>query len=130
MPFYLLIHIFSVIFPLYWKNNWGYFCLIPCIYSVSPLYYIRKELVYIYIEIQKPNRFKDLLHKIFNKSEDMLFSIIQKIPEKFIPACLMTWIEHYTNKRISELKQQIIRKRWQTIELEKAVDNIHQRQQS
>ena len=86
-------------------------------------------MVYIYIEIQKPNRFKDLLHKIFNKSEDMLFSIIQKIPEKFIPACLMTWIEHYTNKRISELKQQIIRKRWQTIELEKAVDNIHQRQQ-
>lgn len=55
---------------------------------------------------------------------------IQKIPEKFIPACLMNWMEHYTNKRISELKQQIIRNRWHTVELEKVVDNIHNRQQS
>ena len=88
-----------------------------------------KEVKYIYIEIKKPNRFKDLLHKISNKSEDILFSIIQKIPEKFIPACLMKYMEHYTNKRISELKQQIIRNRWHTIELEKAVDNIHNQQQ-
>ncbi|RHR73582.1 hypothetical protein DWW50_03555 [Eubacterium sp. AF15-50] len=87
-------------------------------------------MIQINIEIQKPNRFKDLLHEIFNKSEDILFSIIQKIPEKFIPACLMNWMEHYTNKRISELKQQIIRNRWHTVELEKVVDNIHNRQQS
>ena len=31
----------------------------------------------------------------------------------------MNWMEHYTNKRISELKQQIIRNRWHTVELEK-----------
>ena len=30
---------------------------------------------------------------------------------------------------LSELKQQIIRNRWHTIELEKVVDNIHNRQQ-
>ena len=41
----------------------------------------------------------------------------------------MNWMEHYTNKRLSELQSQIIRKRWQTIELEKAVDKIHDRQQ-
>ena len=84
---------------------------------------------HINIEIQKPTRFKDLLHKIFNRLEDLMFSIIQKLPEKMIPHFLMDWMEHYTNKRLSELKQQIIRNRWHTIELEKVVDNIHNRQQ-
>ena len=37
----------------------------------------------------------------------------------------MNWMEQYTNKRLSELLSQIIRKRGQTIELEKAVDKIH-----
>ena len=93
---------------------------------MSPLYYIWKELIYIYIEIQKPNRFKDLLHKIHSKVEDILFSILQHTPDKFIPKSLMRWFEKYTNKRLAQLKSDVIRKRWQTIELEKAVDNIHQ----
>ena len=84
---------------------------------------------HINIEIQKPNRFKDLLHKIFNRLEDLMFFIIQKLPEKMIPHSVMNWMEHYTNKRLSELKQQIIRNRWHTIELEKVVNNIHNRQQ-
>ena len=94
---------------------------------MSPLYYIWKELIYIYIEIQ--NRFKDFLHKIYDRLEDLIFAIIQKLPEKHIPSSFIKWMEHYTNKRLSELQSQIIRKRWQTIELEKAVDKIHQRQQ-
>ena len=82
----------------------------------------------IYIELNDQNPFKDLLHKIFNRLEDLMFSIIQKLPEKMIPHSVMNWMEHYTNKRLSELKQQIIRNRWHTIELEKVVDNIHNRQ--
>ena len=85
---------------------------------------------HINIEIQKPNRFKDLLHKIFNRLEDLMFSIIQKLPEKMIPHFLMNLLEKYTNKRLAQLKQDVIRKRWQTIELQKAVDNIHNQQQS
>ena len=80
---------------------------------------------HINIEIQKPNHFKDLLHKIFNRLEDLMFSIIQKLPEEMIPRSVMNWMEHYTNKRLSKLKQQIIRNRWHTLELEKVVDNIH-----
>ena len=86
-------------------------------------------MIYIYIEIQKPNRFKDFLHKIYDHLEDLIFAIIQKIPEKYITSSFMNWMEHYANKRLSELQSQIIRKRWQTIELEKAVDNIRVRQQ-
>lgn len=80
---------------------------------------------HINIEIQKPNRFKDLLHKIFNRLEDLMFSIIQKLPEKMIPHFLMDWMERYTDKRLAELKQQIIRDQWKKIALEKAIENIH-----
>lgn len=83
----------------------------------------------MHIEIQKLNRFKDLLHKIHSRLEDLLFSIIRHIPEKMIPAFLMNWMERYTSKRIAELKQQIIRNRWRTIELEKFVDDINSREQ-
>ena len=41
----------------------------------------------------------------------------------------MTWMEHYTNKRIADLQQQIIRNRWYNVELEKAVHDIHNKQQ-
>lgn len=87
-------------------------------------------MIYIYIEIQKQNRFKNLLHKIHSKLEDMLFSILQHTPDRFIPKSLIRWFEKYTNKRLAQLKSDVIRKRWQTIELEKAVDNIHKKQQS
>lgn len=80
---------------------------------------------HINIEIQKPNRFKDFLHKIFNRLEDLMFSIIQKLPEKMIPHFLMDWMERYTDKRLAELKQQIIRDQWKKIALEKAIENIH-----
>lgn len=87
-------------------------------------------MIHINIEIQKPNRFKDMLHKIYDYLEDLIFTIIQKIAKKHIPSSFMKWMEHYTNKRLSELQSQIIRKRWQTIELEKAVDNIRNKQQN
>ena len=38
-------------------------------------------------------------------------------------------LEKYTDKQLAQLKSDVIRKRWQTIESEKTVDNIHQRQQ-
>lgn len=84
-------------------------------------------MILIYIEIKKQNRFKDFSHKIFNRLEDFLFNLFEKMPEKIIPTCLMTWMKHYTDKRIAELQHQIIRSKWQSMGLEKAVNNIHSR---
>ncbi len=83
----------------------------------------------INIEIHKQKRLKNLLHKIHYNIEETAFKLFDKIPEKYIPACLIKWMEHYTDKRLSELKQQIIRSNWQTIEFEKVVNNIHTKQQ-
>ena len=54
----------------------------------------------------------------------MLFSIISKLPERFIPSPLMNWLDQYTTKRISRLQQQIIKHRWQQNTLERAVEEI------
>ena len=54
-----------------------------------------------------------------------MFYLFQKIPEKHIPSSLMNWMEHYTNRRITELQSQIIHNHWHTIEIEKAVNKIH-----
>jgi len=80
------------------------------------------------IEINRPNHFKNFLHKTHDKLEDALFSTILKIPERFIPPFIMEHIEKYIDKRTQELKQQITRQRWQQAHLEKAVDEIHSRQ--
>lgn len=60
----------------------------------------------------------------------MLFSIISKLPERFIPSPLMNWLDQYTTKRISQLQQQIIKQRWQQDTLEKAVDEIRTKKQA
>ena len=54
--------------------------------------------------------------------------LVLKLTESMIPKSVMNWLENYANKRLAELQHQIIRKRWQTIELEKAVDKIHNKQ--
>lgn len=82
-------------------------------------------MIHINIEIKKPNRFKDLLNKIYSRLEDLLFFIIKRTPDKIIPDFLMKWLEKYTEKRLLQLKQEVIRNRWRTVELEKSVDKIN-----
>ena len=72
--------------------------------------------------------FRQKLHKIHYNIEETGFNLFQKIPEKYMPACIINWMDKYTSKRLTELKQQITRIKWQTMELEKAVENLHNRQ--
>lgn len=85
-------------------------------------------MITIDIELKDRNRIKEFFHKIHSKLEDIAFSIIQRIPEKFIPHWLMNWLEKYLDKRISELKQESIRMTWQNMYLQSAIDDIHTRQ--
>ncbi len=85
-------------------------------------------MITIDIEIKHRNKAKKFFQNINDKLEDALFSIILKIPERFIPSFLMERIEKYIDKRTQELKQQITRQRWQQAHLEKAIDEIHSKQ--
>lgn len=82
------------------------------------------------IEIKKNNRFKELLHRIHSKLEDILFNIILRIPERFIPSFLMAYLESYTNKRLNQLKQDTTKLKWKEVTLQKAVEEISNQQQN
>lgn len=83
-------------------------------------------MITIDIEIQRPNRIKDFFKKLSSKSEDLLFFIIQKIPERFIPGFVINWLNRYVEKKTREIQVQIIRQKWQKMYLEKAVEQIRQ----
>lgn len=87
-------------------------------------------MIIIDIEIKDRNRLKEFLHYLYSKLEDLMFAIVQKIPEKYVPQFLMEWLDRYTTKRLNELKQQTIHQTWRNLYLEKAVNDISDRQQS
>lgn len=80
------------------------------------------------IELRDRNKIKEFFHRLHSKLEDIIFSIFQKLPERFIPHWLMNWLNHYTDKRIRELQQQIIKDRWRQDALERTLSNIHSQQ--
>ena len=86
-------------------------------------------MIIIEFEIKKRNRIKEFIHKIYSQLEDLTFSIIMHLPERFIPHWLLNWIDRYTTKRISQLKQQNIKQTWRKLSLDKAVNEISNRQQ-
>ena len=82
-------------------------------------------MIQIDIEIKDHNKIKDFFHRLHSRLEDIMFSIIQKLPERFIPSPLMNWLDRYLDKRISELKQESIKMTWRNMYLQEAIDNIN-----
>lgn len=80
------------------------------------------------IELKDHNKTKEFFRKLRNTLEDLVFSIILKMPDRFIPQWLMNWITHYADKRIQELNQQIIKNIWTQDALERALSDIHSQQ--
>lgn len=86
------------------------------------------EWLIIDIELKDRNKTKEFFQNIHSKLEDILFSIIQKLPERFIPSPLMNWLSRYLDRRIAKLKQESIKMTWQNMYLQEAVDDIRNRQ--
>lgn len=87
-------------------------------------------MIFINIEIKKQNKFKDFFHKRYSRLEDLLFSLIQKLPERFIPEFLMNWFDRYTTKRSNQLKQEQVRNTWRNTYLQKAAKEIRDKQKA
>ena len=82
-------------------------------------------MIKIDIEIKKRSIVEEFFHKLHSTSEDLLFRVIMRLPEKFIPSALMDLLDRYTTKRIRQLKQQNIKNTWRTIHLENVVNDIN-----
>ena len=87
-------------------------------------------MIAIDIELKDRNHLKEFFQNFHSKAEDIAFSIIQRIPEKFIPQWLMNRLEKYLDKRINELKQESIKMTWRNMYLQSATNEIHNRQQN
>ena len=81
------------------------------------------------IEIKDRVRLKESAHRLYNKLEDMMFSIIMRLPERYIPHSLMEWLDRYMTKRIHQLEKQNVKQNWRNAYLQKAVDEISNQQQ-
>lgn len=46
-----------------------------------------------------------------------------------IPEFMIDWLDRYLTKRINQLKQENVRQAWRNMYLEKAIDEISNRQQ-
>lgn len=86
-------------------------------------------MIAIDIEVKNHNMIKDFFHKQNSKLEDVLFSIVLKMPEKFIPKFMLIWLDKYTTKRINQLRQQNIKQTWQNMYLKDAASELSNRQQ-
>ena len=85
-------------------------------------------MIRIDIEIKKRSRVKEFFHKLHSDTEDLLFRLIMKLPEKYIPSVLMEWLDRYTTKRIQQLELQKVKQTWRNVYLQKVVDDIFNRQ--
>lgn len=87
-----------------------------------------KGVDHMNIEIKPQSKVQEIFRKFHNKSEDILFSIVQKVPEPLISDFVMNWVESYIDKRTRKLKEEIIRQKWQQAYLEKVAEEIHGKQ--
>ena len=86
-------------------------------------------MIKIDIEIKKRSIVKESLHNLHSSSEDLLFKLIMKLPDTFIPSALMDWLDRYTTKRIRQLELQNVKNAWRNVYLEKVVNDINSRTQ-
>ena len=118
------------------QTNFRYFeKIVPWIFVLNIVYFpigryhidvdrLKTGVIDIDIELKDRNRLKEFFQNFHSKAEDLLFTIIQKLPERIIPSALMEWLNRYLDKRISKLKQESIKTTWQTMYLQSAVDQI------
>lgn len=85
-------------------------------------------MITVNIELKSKSKIKEFFQNLHSTLEDLLFSIVTHLPESFLPAFLMNWLDRYTTKRIQELQQEIVHQHWQQVYLEKAVEEIHSKQ--
>lgn len=76
------------------------------------------------IEIKRRNRIKGFFQKLHGRAEDILFSIILRLPEKLVPLPLMERLGRYMDRRIQQTRQQIVKDRWRQDALEKTLSDI------
>lgn len=77
--------------------------------------------------IKPENRFQKALKKFQSAAEDRFLSIVLFLAKITKSEKLSAWIEKYTEKRMQQLQQEIIRMKWNQETLKKATIAIQKK---
>lgn len=78
--------------------------------------------------IKKESKFQKALKQVRSKSGDVFLSGVMFLAKISKSEKLSRWIERYTEKKVQQLQQEIIRMKWNKVTLEKATAQIHSNQ--
>ena len=78
----------------------------------------------VHITVKERNKKEEFFKKLKSKAEDVLFSIITRLPERLLPKCFMRWLEKYLNKRMAELQREQVQANWNKVYMEQAVKEL------
>ena len=78
--------------------------------------------------IKKESKFQKALKQVRSKSEDVFLSGVMLLAKISKSKKISRWIERYTEKKMQQLQQEIIRMKWNKVTLEKATAQIHSNQ--
>lgn len=78
--------------------------------------------------IKPESKFQKLRKQLQSKTEDIFLSSALCLARITKSEKLSAWIERYTEKKMQQLQQEIIRMKWNQVTLEKATAQIRQKE--
>lgn len=76
------------------------------------------------ITVYERSKIKEFCKRFKSKTEDVLFSVVERIPERLLSGWLMNWMGRYIDKRMAELQREQIKANWDKTYLEQAVKEL------
>jgi len=74
--------------------------------------------------IKPETKFHKVLKSIQSKAEDIFLSVILNLARITKSEELSAWLNRYTEKKMQQLQQEIIRMKWNQVTLDKAISSI------
>lgn len=76
------------------------------------------------ITVKERSKIKEFCKRIKSKMEDMLFLLLERLPERLLPSWLINWMSQYIDKRMAELEREQVKANWEKVYLEQAVKEL------
>lgn len=79
------------------------------------------------IELRKTSKLKTLISRCSSKAEDILFSVLLKVPSELLPNFVGPHLDTYIENRIRQLQLETTKSAWKSIQLESALKEIKEK---
>lgn len=65
-----------------------------------------------------------------DRIQEFIFNLVIKVPEDHLPQPVHAWALNYAHRKIDQLQQDIIRQRWQKVELDQTLKELRDKAQA